>query len=218
MVLNALQYFDVANSQETNQPTFAVNNRQDSRKTATAIKASMAQQQQLSGVQVTLFSTALRAQYSFECSIIRSRVIAGLIKVSPILKALYERKWSVKPSGDVDVIEKQQLINSMSAAWPVIQTTAAAPIFLSDMLEKMFPDSAAKYNAAIAKAEADKQGAQAQQQQQLMAAANQMGEGIVTLSEHREFFSEIGLIHAYPVVEEAANKFEQLKKEVTGES
>ena len=79
MVLNALQYFDVANSQETNQPTFAVNNRQDSRKTATEIQSATQQQQLLNSVQLTMFSTFIREVYNCVWLIVQSKALKNEI-------------------------------------------------------------------------------------------------------------------------------------------
>jgi len=84
-VLQALQYFDIANSQETNQPTFAVNNRQDSRKTATEIQSANQQQQLLNSVQLTMFSTYIREMYAFVWLIVQSHAIAGRISLLRIV-------------------------------------------------------------------------------------------------------------------------------------
>ena len=217
-LFTALTTLVSANQQETSQVNFAENNRQaDSRKTATAIKAATAQQQQLSGVQVTLFSVATKNQYTYECDIIKSRVLAGLIKVSPILAQLYARSWTVKPSGDTDVIEKQKMIETMQQAWPVVQNTGAAPLFLTDLLEKMFPDNAAKYVKAIQDQQQQQQGQQAQQQQAMMAQVKQLADQVVSLSKHREMFSETGLVHALPAVQAAAQQIEQMQQQVKGQ-
>jgi len=210
-MFTAVQSIVSMNQQETSQVNYAETNKQaDSRKTATAVKASMAQQQQLSGVQVTLFSIALKKQYTYECEIIKSRVLAGLIKVRPAVMPLYAREWTVKPSGDTDVIQKQELINSMQNAFPVIQNTAAAPVFLMTLLEKMFPEEAPKYIEAIKLQQQQQQSAQAQQQQAMIQKAQQMGAGIVELSKHKEYFSDVGLLHAYPIVQQAAQQVEQM--------
>ena len=175
-MFTAINLLVSANQQETSQVNFAESNRQqDSRKTATAIKASMQQQQQLSGVQVTLFSIALKNQYTYESEIIKSRVLAGLIKISPVVGALYARTWTVKPSGDTDVIEKQMLIQTMQQAWPIMQNTGAAEPFLTDLLEKMFPDSAAKYVAAMQQQKEQQNSQQQQSIQQAMGMAKQVG-------------------------------------------
>lgn len=78
-VLKALQFFDVSNSQEVNQPSFAANNREDSRKTATEIQAANTQQQLLNSVQLTMFSTFIRQVYNFVWLIVQSKAVAGKI-------------------------------------------------------------------------------------------------------------------------------------------
>jgi hypothetical protein len=213
-MFTAIQMLVSSNQQETSQVNFAETNKQaDSRKTATAIKAATQQSQQLSGVQVTLFSVALKQQFTFECDIIKSRVLAGLIKVSQLMMPLYQRNWTVKPSGDTDVIEKQQLIQSMMAAWPVIQTTGAAVPFLTDLLEKQFPDNAAKYVAAMKQQMQQQQSQQQSSLQQGIQLAKQAGQGILELSKHPEWFSETGRVHALPIVEAAGQKFQEMQQQ-----
>jgi len=213
-MFTAINLLVSANQQETSQVNFAENNRQqDSRKTATAIKAATQQAQQLSSTQVTLFSVALKQQYTYECDIIKSRVLAGLIKVSPVLQQLYARTWTVKPSGDVDVIEKQQLIQTMQQAWPIMANTPAAQAFLSDLLEKMFPDSAQKYLATFQQAEQQKQSQQGQQMQQAIGIAKQLGMEITDLAKHPEFFSETGRVHIFPKIQQAAQQVEQITQQ-----
>jgi hypothetical protein len=214
-LFTALQTLVSANQQETSQINFAETNRQnDSRKTATAIKASMQQQQQLSGTQVTLFSIATKAQYTYECEIIKSRVLAGLIKVNPVVFPLYQREWTVKPSGDVDVIEKQQKIQMMQQTWPVYQNTPAAQAFLTDLTELMFPDNAPKYLKAFADAQQQKQSQQGQMLQQGLQLAKQLGDEIVTLSKKPEMFSETGRVHAFPIVEKYAQQYQQIAQQL----
>ncbi len=135
-----------------------------------------------------------------------------MIKVSDTLKVLYARDWTVKPSGDTDVIEKQALINTMQQSWPIMQNTPAAQAFLSDLLEKMFPDSAQKYIKVFNDANAQQQSAQVQQMQQLTAMLQQMSAEIIDLSKHPEFFSDTGRIHAYPVIQKAATQMEQAQQ------
>lgn len=213
-MFNAINLLISQNQQETSQVNFAETNRQgDSRKTATAVKASMQMATQLSGVQVTLFSIATKSQYTFECDIIKSRVLAGLIKVSPTLMPLYSRSFTVKPSGDTDVIEKQQLISSMMNAWPIMQNTPAAQPFLSDLLEKMFPDQAAKYIGIFQQSEQQKQSQQAQQMQGAMQTAQQLGNDITNLANHPEYFSETGRVHIFPVIEQAAQTVKQMSQQ-----
>lgn len=210
-VMQAIQTVVTANQNETSQVNFAAQNRKDSRKTATEISAASQSQQALSTVQVVLYSQALRQMYELMFSIIQSRVIAGLITdVDPAVKQLYGLVWSVKPSGDTDVIERQQLLQAMMQAWSVVQQTPIASAFLMDMLQKAFPDQSMKYINILQQAQEAQQSAQAQQQQQMLNVAKQVGAGIVKMSEHPEFFSETGRVHALPVVQEAAKTIQQL--------
>jgi hypothetical protein len=172
------------------------------------------QEQLLSTVQVVLFSIALTQMYRLMIDVIKSRVIVGLIEVSPKLKELYARRFTVKPSGDVDVIQKQQLLQGMMQSWAVIQTTAAAPIFICDFLELMFPERASKYVQAIQQAEQQKQSQEAQVMQQGIQFAQQMGAGIMQLAKHPDYFSDVGKLHALPVVEQASAQIEQIMKQV----
>jgi hypothetical protein len=153
---------------------------------------------------------ALKKQYTYESMIIRSRVMAGLIKVSPVLAQMYAKNWTVKPSGDTDVIEKQQMVEKMTEAWPIMSQTACASLFLADLLEKMFPDSAAKYVQALQQADQQKQSQQQQMMQQGLMFAKQLGTDIIGLAKKPEMFSESGLIHVYPQIENLADKAKQL--------
>lgn len=84
MILTALEYLDQANANETNQVNFAVNNRQDSRKTAKEISSSEQQQSLLNGVQLTLFSTYIRTIYSLCWLIAQSQAMQNKIKLLQI--------------------------------------------------------------------------------------------------------------------------------------
>lgn len=212
-MFNSIQMLVSGNQNETSQVNFAVNNRKDSRKTAEEVKAANSQSQILSTVQVVLFSLALRSLYTTMCSVIQSRVLAGLIQVNQAVKPLYSRKFSVKPSGDVDVIERANLIQAMMQAWPIIQNTAAAQPFLMDIIEKMFPENGPKYLMAFQQAQVQAQSAQAQQQQQMVGMIQQLGSSIIELSKHSDYFSDLGKLHAFPVIEMGAQKLQQLEEQ-----
>lgn len=209
-VMQAIQAVVSSNQNETSQVNFAAMNRQDSRKTATEVTAATQTAQALSTVQVVLFSNSLRQMYTLMYSIIRSRVLAGLIQVTPVVRPYYNKLYYLKPAGDVDVIERQQLITLMAQAWPIMSQTAAAPLFLMDLISRTFPEQAAKYNIAIQQQVQSAQSNGEMEKQQMM---QQAGNGIMTLARHPEFFSEAGKLHAFPVVEEAARKIEEMSKQ-----
>lgn len=213
-MFTAIQTLISQNQQETSQVNFAESNKQaDSRKTAKAIEASETQAQQLSGVQVTLYSEALREKYDYKCAIIKSRVAAGLIKVNPILQPLYASNWIVRPAGDVDVVEKQQLTDNMEKSWPVVQSTGCAMLFLSDILEMKFPNQAPKYIKAMQQQQQQGQSQQAQQQQHITDMFKETAMNVIHLSDHPEYFSETGQNHAYPVIKTMGDSFKNAMKQ-----
>lgn len=220
-IFSAIQMIASANQNETSQVNFAVQNRKDSRKTAEEIKVASNQAQVLSTVQVVLFSVALKRLYSTMAAIIQSRVLSGLIIVNPLVLPQYARRIIVKPSGDTDVIEKQQMIQTMMSAWSVMQNTAASAPFLNDLLEKMFPDSAAKYIQAIQQAQQQAQmqqqqanSAQAQEMQQVIGMVKQMAGGIKKLADNPAMFSDMGRLHAFPIVEHYSDMIEQFEEKI----
>jgi len=152
----------------------------------------------------------MRLMYTKMFEIIRSRIIFGVLQVDPALKQQYAANYHVKPSGDADVIERQQLIQSMMQAWPVIQNTAAAQQFLIVLIGKMFPEDAPKYIAAIQQAQQQQQqqaqSQQAQMLQQAMGVAQQVGKGILNLNDHPEYWSDAGKVWAKPGIEDAAKQ------------
>lgn len=154
-MLSAIQALASANMQENSQVNYAAQNREDSRKTATEIQAATQSQQQLSTVQLALFSTSLKAVYSTFFEITRSRILAGIITVAdPRISQMYANEFLVKPAGDTDVVERLQKIQAMQTAWPVIQATPAAPLFLQKLLTLLFPDDAPQYIGAIQQGDA----------------------------------------------------------------
>lgn len=209
-MVSAINLLVAGNQNETSQVNFAVQNRKDSRKTATEVSAATQSANALSTVQVVLFSSAIRSMYTMMYDIIASRVNAGLIKVDPQVAMMYTRKYHIKPAGDSDVIERQQIVQQMMTAWPVMQNTPAAVPFLCDLLAKAFPENSAKYIQIFQQAQQQQQSQQAQQQQQMMQAAMQLGQQIITLSGHPEMFSETGKVHAYPIVQEVASQLKQM--------
>jgi len=217
-IFSAIQMIETGNQNETSNVNFAVKNREDSRKTAKEMSLAEQQSQELTTVQVVLFSISLKKLYSMEAAVIQSRVLAGLIKVNPLVLPQYNRRFTVKPSGDTDVIEKQQMIQTMMSTWPVIQGTAAGPLFLTDLLEKLFPDNAAKYVQAINQANQQQQSQQAQQMQQMFATIKTMAGGIIKLSENPAMFSDIGRLHAFPIVEHFADVIKQFEAKQKGKS
>jgi hypothetical protein len=217
-IFSAINALVTGNQNETSQVNFAVQNRKDSRKTAKEIQVASQQAQILSTVQVVLFSIALKSLYTTMSDVIKSRVQAGLIVVNQAVRPLYDRTFIVKPSGDTDVVEKQQMIQAMQQAWPVMQQTAAASPFMIDLISLLFPLNAAKYVQAIQQQAQQQQQQQQSSQMQMLQYGLQMlkslAQGIIKLSKEPQMFSDIGRVHAFPIVEHYADQLEALEKQI----
>ena len=118
LLLNSLQWFGVRNADENGQTNFAVNNRQDSRKTATEIQAATQQAGLLSGVQVTVYSTWICAFYRRVWEIVQN--MAMMDKVALLAgpygdndKEIIGETYFVRAAGDIDVTQRAEQIQRM---------------------------------------------------------------------------------------------------------
>lgn len=201
LVLKAIESFADANSEETGQTNYATQNREDSRKTATEIKASEQTSDLLDSVDLTLLSEHMRDILSFSWLIVRSQALQNRIKflqinpqdsleagqqggipqqpqqqqgalpmgmqpqLPPPIQSIVDsagsyqqestvlvndfdtiiRQFDVRAGGDVDVVQKQELVQQMQTDWPVIQTTPLATVFLIDLMKLKYPMNADRY-------------------------------------------------------------------------
>jgi len=148
-IMGAIQQILSQNTQETSQVNYAAMNRKDSRKTATEVQAATTEAQSLSASQVALFSIALKKVYSQCWNIYRSRTLSGLIQPTIPPNFFTDHEYAVRPAGDTDVIERQEKINKMMQAWPVVQQTGAASLFLKRFVSMLFPEDGQAYVQAI---------------------------------------------------------------------
>ncbi len=169
----AIQQLAANSTDDINQPSWTVNNRRDSEKTATEIQAAQSQESEINTVELTLFSVYLRDLFTRLWEIIKSRAEQGAIKFldnHPQRAEFLAESYDIFAAGDVDVIKRNEDIQKMRMDWPVISNTAAAPAFLIDYIQKSYPDSAHKYIPAIQ---------QSMQQQQSQAALLKLVQGLM---------------------------------------
>lgn len=153
-LLIALDKISTLNQTETAQISWAVNNRKDSRKTAREIDESSQQQTIMSGVEVLMFSLTLTDVLNYAWKIVRSAALRGLIKFAPLPNGennakLIEREYTIKPAGDIDFIERSQLVAKMQQDWPVMQQTPLRDAFLEDYVRVRYPEYADRYIALL---------------------------------------------------------------------
>ena len=149
-MLSAIQTLVTQNAQEQSQTNYAAMNRRDSRKTATEIQTANSEAQMLSATQVALFSISLKQLYSKCWEIYKSRAIDGLVETHIDLSYFVDHVYNLKPSGDSDVIERQEKMQKMMSMWQIVANTGIASSFLKNMLGLMFPEEAPQYEEELA--------------------------------------------------------------------
>lgn len=158
-MLAVAQYLSTLNSEEVGQVAYAVNNRQDTEKTATEVKSARQDQTMLSSVGLTLFSTTVREVYSFVFDLARNVALQGKIPfmlLTPTEEAPYlndesilRQQFDIRAAGDVDVIERQELIQRYKEFWPIIANTPIAMQFLAKLVKLSFPDDGEEYSKML---------------------------------------------------------------------
>lgn len=159
MVLRALQYMDSHNAQEVGDVNFAALNRPDSRKTATELTQAQGESQKLDSVQLTLFSTYIRQVYGFVWLIVQSQALQGLLPNFLLVQQAdgsyiqdidtISQTYDIRAAGDVDVIQKIEMVTQMQNDWPVVQQTSLAMTFLVDLLKLKYPNDASRYEMIL---------------------------------------------------------------------
>ena len=146
MIFKGVEAITQQNAMETNQVAWAVNNRKDSRKTATEIEAAQQQQGMLTGTSALVFSIFLRDVLTMTWPIVQSAAKKGSIKFlievsNPAEKeAILSTQYEVKPAGDIDFIEKQQRITNIQQDLPMFQGTPIGQEMMKEYVRLRYPE------------------------------------------------------------------------------
>ena len=146
MIFKGIESIVQQNAMETNQVAWAVNNRKDSRKTATEIDAAQQQQSMLTGTDALVFSIFLRDTLTMAWPVVQSAAKKGSIKFlgeisDPAEKeALLNVNFEVKPAGDIDFIEKQQRISNLQQDMPLFQGQPIGQEMLKEYVRLRYPE------------------------------------------------------------------------------
>ena len=155
-VLDSLQQL---NAVQNNSIAWAVQNRQDSRKTATEVTAASQTQSQVNSSETFMLSIALRPVFMNAWRIVQSQALQGLIIFCPLNPqqndiTLISGKYTIKAAGDTDFVEKQMTVANMQQDWPIVQNTPAAIPFMEDYFRLRYPNRARVYIAALQQGDA----------------------------------------------------------------
>jgi hypothetical protein len=146
MIFKGIEAITQQNAMENNQVAWAVNNRKDSRKTATEIEAAQQQQGMLTGTSALVFSIFLRDVLTMTWPIVQSEAKKGsikfLIEVSdPAEKeTILSKQYEVKPAGDIDFVEKQQRITNIQQDLPMFQGTPIGQEMMKEYVRLRYPE------------------------------------------------------------------------------
>ena len=181
IMLKAAQAIDIQNSNETGQLTYAANNREDSRKTATEISSAKEDQSLLSGVSVTNFSVFLREAIDIAWLICKSQALQNKIKfclipTEPDLETgkmqyandldYIDHEFEIFAAGDIDVVQRAEKLAEMQQDWGIISQTPLAQTFLIDYVKTKYPNDGQRYEQVLKQGFAQIQQAQMQLAQQ----------------------------------------------------
>lgn len=162
-IFKAAQMLDTQNSSENNQVSYTVNNREDSRKTATEVNSARQDQSLINGVNVTMFSIFMRSVLNICWKIVQSQALQGKVRLCliPQIDPLTgEKKWvndmeyigheyELFAAGDVDVVQRAEKLAQMMQDWPIVSQTPLAQEFLVDYFKTKYPNSAARYEQIL---------------------------------------------------------------------
>lgn len=157
--LQALQYWDTKNANDQGQMTYTVQNKSSGARTTKAeVDSAKEDTMLLSSVQLSLYSGHIRECYSLVWRIVQSQALQDKVNLygdynqvtNPVTgdvdytftnnKEIVGRTFDIRAAGDVDVVQRQMLIQAMMQFWPVVQNTPIAGEFLGKLLRLQFAE------------------------------------------------------------------------------
>jgi hypothetical protein len=153
-LFRSIEFLRSSNAADNSRPDFAVNNRKDSRKTATEIQAAAQQASLLSGTTLFIFSNTLRSVYTAAWRIVQSQAIHNGMQFcqradgTPNVELIKE-EFNILPAGDVDFVQRQERIAAMQQDIPLVANTPIMDVFIREYFRLRYPDMAERFNVAM---------------------------------------------------------------------
>lgn len=150
IALSITQMLSTRNQQQQGRVDFAAMNRQDTAKTATELNAASTQAAMLGSVKVSLLADAIVRAYAMGWAVARSQALAGQIEImAEFPPEVLKHDYTLTPSGDVEVIKRQEKLMRMKEFFSVLANTPAAVPFLKYLIKQAFPEEAGELIAAL---------------------------------------------------------------------
>lgn len=150
IALSVIQALSVRNASQMGRTDFAAMSRQDTAKTASEINAAQTQAAALGSIKVSLFADAITRAYMIGWSIARSQALSGQINdFEAFPPEVLKHEYTLTPSGDVEVIKRQEKLQQMKEFFSVIANTPAAVPFLKLLIRAAFPEDSRELVAAL---------------------------------------------------------------------
>jgi len=141
--LATFQYLSNDNAAMAGHSDFAVQNRDDSRKTAAEIKSAQAQSTQHQTVPLTFFALCYGALINYRWGILVNNIQVGVnttfLEAQPELRAKLQMV-QMRPAGDIDYVARQEKLQKYTEYFQLYGQTPVAQYFLQKILELAFPD------------------------------------------------------------------------------
>jgi hypothetical protein len=145
MLMRIMDWVTQQNALEKSQVSWAVNNRRDTRKTASEIQAAGAMQSQLSSEAILTTSLFLTDVYRKAWEIVRSAALQNNIvflkdnsKREEILTGVYD----IRPAGDIDFLEREKKIDNILQDLAIFTNTPISQKLLIEYIKLKYAANA----------------------------------------------------------------------------
>jgi len=153
-------------AQEIGATNYAAMNRNDTRKTATELTMAREESDNLSGPNISLYSSRMLRLELLRWEVIKSGIaVEAAFNVPPNLKkfnpppsiplaVIMSPTLNVQMAADAQVVRRAQRQSRFLENWPIVSESPYALPYLESFLEEMFPDDFPKWKAVVQNADA----------------------------------------------------------------
>ncbi len=140
-LLNMVNMLETMHANSIGQTSFAANNRQDSRKTATELLAAQQMSTLMSAVSIAIFSHFMSQLIDYSWLIVQEGVLSSRLPIpNTVSQEDFQRDYIKKPAGDAEYVRRQEKIQQLLSTLPIVANTPYGQVMLTRLVELLFPD------------------------------------------------------------------------------